>query len=63
MEKKKNIPFPLRINEELKNFLTMKARERGITRNTLISNLLWEYKEKNEKKERECTVGKLQHYL
>jgi predicted HicB family RNase H-like nuclease len=52
MEKEKIIPFPLRINEELKHFLTMKARERGITRNTLISNLLWEYKEKNEKKER-----------
>ena len=52
MEKEKIIPFPLRINEQLKNFSTMKARERGITRNTLISNLLWEYKEKNEKKER-----------
>ena len=52
MEKEKIIPFPLRINDELKSFLTMKARERGITRNTLISNLLWEYKENNEKKER-----------
>lgn len=50
MEKEKIIPFPLRINDELKSFLTMKARERGVARNTLISNLLWEYKEKNEKK-------------
>ena len=50
MKKEKNIPFLLRINEELKTFLTMKAIEKGIARNTLISNLLWEYKEKNEKK-------------
>ena len=49
MKKVKNVPFPLRISEELKQFLTVKAQERGITRNTLISNLLWEYKEKNEK--------------
>ena len=49
MKKVKNIPFPLRISEELKQFLTIKAQERGITRNTLISNLLWEYKERNEK--------------
>lgn len=50
MKKVKNVPFPLRISEELKQFLTVKAQERGITRNTLISNLLWEYKERNEKK-------------
>lgn len=54
MEKLKNASFPLRISEELKNFLTVKARERGLTRNTLITNLLWEYKEKieNEQKNR-----------
>lgn len=54
MEKVKNKPFPLRISEELKHFLSIKANERGITRNTLITNLLWEYKEKmeNEQKNR-----------
>lgn len=54
MEKRKNIAFPLRISDKLKMFLTQKANERGITRNTLISNLLWEYKEKieNEQKNR-----------
>lgn len=54
MEKRKNIAFPLRINNQLKTFLTQKAEERGITRNTLITNLLWEYKEKieNEQKNR-----------
>lgn len=54
MQRIKNVPFPLRISEELKQFLTQQAINRGITRNTLISNLLWEYKEKieNEQKER-----------
>ncbi len=54
MEKVKNKSFSLYINEELKEFLTQKSNERGITRNTLITNLLWEYKEKmeNEQKSR-----------
>ena len=52
MEKLKNASFPLRISEELKNFLTVKARERGLTRNTLITNLLWEYKEKIENEQK-----------
>lgn len=54
VKKRKNIAFPLRINDQLKTFLTQKAEERGITRNTLITNLLWEYKEKveNEQKNR-----------
>ncbi len=52
MENIKNKSFSLYINEELKNFLTSKANERGITRNTLISNLLWEYKEKNENEQK-----------
>lgn len=54
MAKIKNKSFSLYVNEELKNFLTEKANERGITRNTLITNLLWEYKEKieNEQKNR-----------
>lgn len=54
MSKTTNKAFPLRVSEELKNFLTIKATERGITRNTLIANLLWKYKEKieNEQKNR-----------
>ena len=48
MQKYRNKSFPLRISEELKEFLTEKAKERGITRNTLITNILWEYKEKKE---------------
>ena len=44
MEKRKNKAFPLRISDELKTFLTQKAYERGMTRNTLITNILWEYK-------------------
>lgn len=46
--------FPLSIPVELKDFLTTKAKQRGIPRNALISNLLWEYKEKieNEQKNR-----------
>lgn len=54
MGKLKNKAFPLRISQELTSFLTKKANERGITRNMLITNLLWEYKEKfeNEQKNR-----------
>lgn len=54
MQRIKNNQFPLRINEELKEFLTQQAISRGIPRNTLITNLLWEYKEKieNEQKNR-----------
>lgn len=41
--------FPLSIPVDLKDFITDKAKQRGIPRNALISNLLWEYKEKIEK--------------
>lgn len=46
--------FPLNIPVDLKDFITIKAKQRGIPRNALISNLLWEYKEKieNEQKNR-----------
>ena len=46
--------FPLSIPMELKDFITTKAKQRGIPRNALISNLLWDYKEKieNEQKNR-----------
>ncbi len=46
--------FPLSIPVELKEFLTTRAKQRGIPRNALITNLLWEYKEKieNEQKNR-----------
>lgn len=54
MQRIKNVPFPLRISEELKQFLTQQAINKGMTRNTFIANLLWEYKEKieNEQKNR-----------
>ena len=38
MQKVKNKSFSLYVNEEMKNFLTSKANEKGITRNTLITN-------------------------
>lgn len=46
--------FPLSIPVELKVFLTTRAKQRGIPRNSLITNLLWDYKEKieNEQKNR-----------
>lgn len=52
--KKTMAEFPLSIPMELKDFITAKAQQRGIPRNALISNLLWEYKEKieNEQKNR-----------
>ena len=40
--------FPLSIPIELRDFLTVRAKQRGIPRNALITNLLWEYKEKFE---------------
>ncbi len=54
MQKAKVKSFSLYIAEELKDFLTQVSDNKGITRNTLISNLLWDYKEKieNEQKNR-----------
>lgn len=54
MQEKKKTAFPLRINEQLNVFLTQRAKEYGISRNALITNLLWEYKGKfeNEQKNR-----------
>lgn len=54
MKKAKVKSFSLYIAEDLKDFLTQISDSRGITRNTLISNLLWDYKEKieNEQKNR-----------
>lgn len=50
----KTAEFPLSIPEELKDFITKRAKKRGIPRNSLITQLLWEYKEKieNEQKNR-----------
>lgn len=54
MEKAKVKSFSLYITEDLKDFLTQISDSRGIPRNALISNILWEYKEKieNEQKNR-----------
>lgn len=52
MKKAKVKSFSLYIAEDLKDFLTQISDSRGITRNTLISNLLWEYKEKTENEQK-----------
>lgn len=54
MRKAKIKPFPLRISDDLKDFLTQVSNSKGIARNTLITNLLWEYKGRfeNEQKNR-----------
>lgn len=44
--------FPLSIPVDLKDFITIRAKQRGIPRNALISNLLWEYKEKTENEQK-----------
>lgn len=44
--------FPLNIPIELKDFITTKAKQRGMPRNAFISNLLWEYKEKTENEQK-----------
>ena len=40
--------FQLSIPTELKDFITTRAKQRGIPRNSLITQLLWDYKEQIE---------------
>ena len=48
----KTAEFPLSIPEELKDFITKRAKKRGIPRKSLITQLLWEYKEKSENEQK-----------